>query len=147
MTELTVGDTSFDFWVGNWVTSWKDGGGHNHRGTNVVLNLGGRVRELFEGPGQRGRYVGASLSAWNPSALVWEQEYWDNTGYHAFFRGGWTGDRFILDQVRGGGSSEAFRRLVWHSIVAKGLLWDYELSEDRGQTWTTTWHIAYRRVS
>ena len=85
-----VGDGSFDFWLGKWATSWKDVAGHSHKGSNVVLKLDGSVRELFEGPSSPRRYVGVSLSEWNPDASVWEQEYWDNTGYHAFFRGGWS---------------------------------------------------------
>lgn len=116
-----------------------------HKGSNVVLKLGGSVRELFEGPSRPRRYVGTSLSVWNPDDSVWEQEYWDNTGYHAFVRGCWTEDRFILDQVQSGVSSEPKRRLVWHSIESHRMLWDYESSAD-GHAWSSTWHIAYRRT-
>lgn len=140
-----LGDSSFDFWLGTWVTRWKDSSGRNHKGSNVVLKLGGSVREMFEGPSSPRRYVGTSLSVWNPDHSVWEQEYWDNTGYHAFFRGGWTGDRFILDQARSDGSEAPLRRLVWHSVGGDHLLWDYESSPD-GRAWTSTWHIAYRRT-
>lgn len=140
-----VGDGSFDFWLGKWATSWKDVAGHSHKGSNVVLKLDRSVRELFEGPSSPRRYVGVSLSEWNPDASVWEQEYWDNTGYHAFFRGGWAGDRFILDQVLGGGADEPKRRLVWHSVDRDRMLWDYESSAD-GHAWSSTWHIAYRRT-
>ncbi|HEV2027471.1 MAG TPA: hypothetical protein VGS16_02935 [Candidatus Dormibacteraeota bacterium] len=146
MTEPTLDDTSFDFWVGKWTTRWKDVGRRSHNGTNVVLKLDGSIRELFEGPARPRRYVGASVSEWNLGSLVWEQEYWDNTGYHGFFRGGWIGDRLILIQVRSGGSHEALRRLVWHSVEVDRKLWDYELSEDGGRTWASTWHIAYRRT-
>ena len=145
-TEPARDETSYDFWIGRWVTSWQDSGGRNCKGTNVILKLEGRVRELFEGPAPQGRYVGASVSSWNHGASVWEQEYWDNTGYHAFFRGGWAGDRFVLDLVRGGGSPGSDRRLVWHSVKADRMLWDYELSEDGGRSWASTWQIAYRRT-
>jgi hypothetical protein len=113
LTEPTRDETSYDFWVGKWVTSWKDLGGRNCKGTNVILKLEGSVRELFEG--------------------------------HASFRGGWAGDRFVLDLVRGG-TPGPLRRLVWHSVKVHRMLWDYELSEDGGRTWASTWHIAYRRV-
>jgi hypothetical protein len=145
VTERTLDATSFDFWVGAWVTSWEDARGRGHRGSNVVLKLDGRVHELFEGPSRPRRYVGASVSDWNSGASVWEQEYWDNTGYHAFFRGGRKGNRFILDQVQKHGSSEALRRLVWRSVKADSMLWDYEMSNDGGRTWVSTWHIAYQR--
>jgi hypothetical protein len=110
-----------------------------------VLKLAGSVRELFEGPSGSRRHVRASLSVWNPGDSVWEQEYWDNTGYHAFFRGGWIDDRFILDQVLGTGSKSPQRRPVWHSVESDTMLWDYE-SSAHGSTWTSTWHIAYRRI-
>src|SRR6267378_2280290 len=78
-------ESSFDFWVGNWKTRWKDAGGRIRKGTNVVLKLDQRIRELFEGPSRPRRYLGVSISAWNISSSLWQQEYWDNTGYHAFF--------------------------------------------------------------
>ena len=99
LVEAVRDERSLDFWIGNWTTRWKDGGGRSHRGSNVILKLDRGIRELFEGPSKPRRYVGVSVSEWNPRSSVWEQEYWDNSGYHAFFKGGWRGDRFILDQA------------------------------------------------
>ena len=139
------------FWIGRWATSWRDPDGARRTGSNVVVELEGSVRELFEGPGSPHRYVGVSLSTWNDRGRTWQQEYWDNAGYHAFFEGGWRpggeGDRFILDLVRGGGQDPGQRRLVWHGIEPDRLLWDYERSEDGGASWTSTWRIKYRRIS
>src|SRR6476661_7196908 len=135
MPDQKLDADSFDFWIGNWSTRWKDANARNHRGTNVVLKLDQRIRELFEGPSKPRRYVGASVSDWSVGASVWQQEYWDNSGYHAFFEGGWQGDRFILDQVHGEPAPGVRRRLVWNAIKADSLLWDYELSEDGGRTW------------
>ncbi len=138
-----------DFWLGRWATRWTGPDGKPKSGSNVILDLEGRIRELFEGPSAGGRYVGVSVSTRSPSEDSWEQEYWDNTGYHAFFAGGWdresNRERFILDLVRGGGSNPGARRLVWHSIEPNGLLWDYELSEDGGKSWSSTWRIKYIR--
>jgi hypothetical protein len=145
LTEQTLDEGSFDFWIGNWSTRWKDASGRGHKGTNVVLKLDQRVRELFEGPSKPRRYVGVSVSDWNPAASAWQQEYWDNSGYHAFFHGGWQGDRFILDQVYGEPAPEVRHRLVWNIVNVDRLLWDYELSEDDWTTWTSAWHIEYRR--
>jgi hypothetical protein len=139
------GGSSFDFWIGNWTTRWKDAGGRSHRGTNVVLKLDQRIRELFEGPSKPRRYVGASISQWDSGSSTWQQEYWDNSGYHAFFSGGWRGDRFILFQVHKEPVQGARHRLVWHSVKTDTLLWDYEASDDGGRTWASTWHIVYER--
>lgn len=77
---------------------------------------------------------------------AWEQEYWDNTGYHAYFRGAGRADgSFVLDQVRGGGLDAGPRRLRWHAITPDAFLWDYELSTDGGRTWQSTWRIEYSR--
>jgi hypothetical protein len=144
-SERRPGEESFDFWIGDWTTRWKDAAGRSHKGSNVVSKLDRRIRELFEGPSKPRRYVGASVSEWNSGSLAWEQEYWDNSGYHAVFKGGWSGDRFILDQVLGDQAPGARRRLVWSNVEANKLLWDYELSQDGGQTWASTWRIAYQR--
>src|SRR6185437_7334509 len=37
MPDQKLGADSFDFWIGNWNTRWKDANARNHRGTNVVL--------------------------------------------------------------------------------------------------------------
>jgi len=111
----------------------------------VVLKLDQRIHELFEGPATPRRYVGASVSEWSRRSMAWHQEYWDNSGYHAFFQGGWRGDRFILDQIGGEKRPSHRRRLVWHAIENDALLWDYEASEDGGLSWATTWHMAYSR--
>ena len=145
LDEETRGEHSLDFWIGNWTTRWKDAGGRNHRGTNVVLKLDQRIRELFEGPSKPRRYVGASISEWDAGSSSWRQEYWDNTGYHALFNGGWRGDQFILDQANGDSASGIRHRLVWHRIKTDTLLWDYEASADGGRTWASTWHIVYQR--
>ena len=144
-TEPTQDEGSFDFWLGSWTTRWTDATGRSHVGSNVVLKFDRRIRELFEGPSRPHRYVGASVSEWKSSSSAWHQEYWDNSGYHAFFEGGRRGDRFILDQLEGDVPSTLRRRLVWHAIKADELLWDYEASEDGGATWASTWHMAYSR--
>jgi hypothetical protein len=141
----TLDQGSFDFWIGNWTTRWTDAGGRRHSGTNVVIKLDQRIRELFEGPSKPRRYVGASISEWDLGSLTWRQDYWDNAGYHALFNGGWRGDRFILDQLYSAPAPEARHRLVWHDIKTHTLLWDYEASDDGGRTWASTWHIAYER--
>jgi hypothetical protein len=143
--EQTLDAGSFDFWIGNWTTRWKDAGGRSHRGTNVVLKLDQSIRELFEGPSKPRRYVGVSISEWNSGSSTWRQEYWDNSGYRARFNGGWRGDRFILDQVYGDPAPATHHRLVWHSVKTDKLLWDYEVSNDGGLAWASTWHIAYER--
>jgi hypothetical protein len=145
MAEPTLDEGSFDFWLGNWTTRWKDAGGRSHTGTNVVLKLDQRIRELFEGPSKPRRYVGASISDWDSGSSTWRQEYWDNSGYHARFNGGWRGDRFILDQVHDETATKVRYRLVWSNVKVDTLLWDYESSGDGGLTWASTWHIAYRR--
>ncbi|HEY8815550.1 MAG TPA: hypothetical protein VIP57_10680 [Candidatus Dormibacteraeota bacterium] len=145
LVEAVRDERSLDFWIGNWTTRWKDGGGRSHRGSNVILKLDRGIRELFEGPSKPRRYVGVSVSEWNPRSSVWEQEYWDNSGYHAFFKGGWRGDRFILDQAYSETTPNPRHRLVWSSVKVESLLWNYEASEDGGQTWASRWQIAYRR--
>ena len=144
-TKQARDESSFDFWIGNWATRWKDAAGRSHKGSNVVLKIDQRIRELFEGPSRPRHYVGASVSEWNPASLAWNQEYWDNSGYHAFFQGGWRGDRFILDQLEGHVLPTLRRRLVWHAIRNDTLLWDYEATEDGGRTWASTWHVTYSR--
>ena len=131
---------SFDFWLGDWDVSW-DAEGERQTGTNSISRVGDTIRELFNAPSDR--YIGASVSRWDPDAGGWVQDYWDNGGYAAIFRGGRSGDRMVLERTSALDAGP-LTRLVWSSILPDSILWDYERQREDG-TWECIWHIRYAR--
>lgn len=134
---------SFDFWLGAWDVSWDGDGGKRQTGANTITRVNGTIRELFTDADPAGAYIGASVSQWDAEADCWLQDYWDNRGYSALFRGSRTADRMILERVPGQ-EPEPLTRLVWSEIMPESILWNYERQVADGR-WESTWQIRYTR--
>ena len=134
---------SFDFWLGTWDVSWETEPGVRQAGTNSVTRIDDTIRELFTDGNPDGAYIGASVSRWDPEANCWVQDYWDNRGYTAVFRGTREGDRMILDRVSGSDTGPV-TRLVWAETTPASIRWDYERQLPDGG-WESTWRIDYVR--
>lgn len=133
----------FDFWIGQWTLTWGDDG----HGTNTIRRVldGCIIEERFEGQMPDGWYRGRSVSAYDPERDVWLQTWVDDRGNYLDFSGGIEDGRMVLrrEAVRDG--QPVVQRMVWYNISDRELDWNWEQSEDGGATWTTLWHIHYRR--
>jgi hypothetical protein len=69
----------------------------------------------------------------------------DNQGSFWSFVGGFADGRMTLqtDDVRDGRPVKL--RMVWYAIAADALEWNWERSDDGGQTWQVLWHLHYTR--
>ena len=131
-----------DFWLGDWDVTWGEGQrGHNH----VEAILDGRViQEQFDGrPGTPLR--GMSLSVYSPALNVWRQTWVDAEGSYWSFSGGFDGQSMILatDDERDGRPMRL--RMVWRHLAAASLDWNWDRSDDGGQTWQPLWQLHYMR--
>ena len=135
-----------EFWLGRSEVAFAGSGGEQVAGTNTVSEHEGRIYELFVVPDDDTYYVGASVTSFDAARGVWAQEYWDNSGYRAWYEGAWQGDQFILDLTGRGGHAAGTKRLVWRDIAPDSLAWDNEQTDDGGRTWASTWTIQYRRL-
>jgi hypothetical protein len=138
-----MSENSFDFWIGAWDVHWTDADGHPQSGTNSVSRVDGTIRGLFCAPEPAGPYIGASVSRWNPDPGAWLQDYWDNRGYAAIFRGSFSAGQMVLERISQLGTGPA-TRLVRSDIRADSMTWNYERRAESG-LWESTWRIAYTR--
>jgi hypothetical protein len=134
----------FDFWLGDWDVTWGDG----ERGRNqVTAILDGRVvLENFDGqPASPLR--GMSVSVYNPALGLWQQTWVDNQGNYWAFAGRFADGRMVLstEVLRDGRSVRL--RMVWFNLGPAALDWNWERSNDGGQTWTVLWQLHYARRS
>lgn len=139
----------FDFWVGEWEVSWKEGD-RMGRGTNHIEKIfdGKVIRENFRVlEGQNAGFKGTSISVYQPRLEQWKQAWADNNGGYYDFTGKMDGDKriFQTDQFEREDGSIFTRRMVFYDITENSLTWDWESSTDGGETWRLNWRIFYKR--
>jgi hypothetical protein len=132
-------ETQFDFWLGIWDVTWGEDG----KGTNQIERiLDGRIiQEDFTAPDLHG----ISVSSYDPERQVWCQTWVDNNGTYLDFTGNFEDGRMILSRdaiVRGEACKQ---RMVWYDIHGDRLEWNWERSDDGGNTWRVLWQIHYAR--
>jgi hypothetical protein len=141
----------FDFWVGEWEVSWDEGDGEMGYGTNIIeKTLDGMVIQenfrITEG-GQKG-FKGTSISVYQPRFDRWKQAWADNQGGYYDFLGKTDGNKriFQTDVFELEDGREFTQRMVFYDITENSMTWDWEASEDGGDTWTLNWRIFYERI-
>lgn len=136
-----------DFWVGDWVCTWKGG-----EGTNTVTKVldGKVIQEQFDG-GESMPLEGISHSVWVPSEKLWKQTWVDNQGSYLEFTGGMRGDQFILWRValfpenHSMEGTPFMQRMVFSEIKENSFVWTWESSRNFGGDWNVLWQINYQR--
>ena len=129
----------FDFWLGEWDVTWgEDGKGKNH----ILRIMDDKIiQENFSAPD----LIGMSVSSYDAERKLWCQTWVDNNGSYLDFTGGFENEKMILSRdaiVRGQACKQ---RMVWFNIEANQFDWNWERSDDRGQSWRALWRIKYTR--
>ena len=132
-------ENQFDFWLGEWDVTWgKDGKGKNH----ILRIMDDKIiQENFSAPD----LIGMSVSSYDAERKLWCQTWVDNNGSYLDFTGRFENEKMILSRdaiVRGQACKQ---RMVWFNIDANQFDWNWERSDDGGQSWRALWEIKYRR--
>ena len=132
-------ENQFDFWLGEWDVTWgEDGKGKNH----ILRIMDDKIiQENFSAPD----LIGMSVSSYDPERKLWCQTWVDNNGSYLDFTGGFENEKMILSRdaiVRGQACKQ---RMVWFNIDANQFDWNWERSDDGGQSWRALWQIKYTR--
>lgn len=140
----------FNFWVGEWEVSWEEGDGMGRGTNNVEKTLDGSViQENFEiTKGQNAGFKGMSISVYQPRFERWKQAWADNNGGYFDFTGKIeVNKRIFQTEVRELEDGREFtQRMVFYDITESSMTWDWESSEDGGESWTLNWRIFYERM-
>jgi hypothetical protein len=131
----------FDFWLGEWDAHW----GQDEKGTNCVTRIldGKIVQEDFVAPGLHGM----SFSSYDAERQLWCQTWVDDQGNYLDFTGTFEDGKMILSRdaiVRGEACKQ---RMVWYDLEEQQFNWNWERSDDGGNTWRVLWQIHYTRKS
>ncbi len=141
----------FDFWVGQWDLTWDLGEGKvGHGVNNIVKTLDGKViQENFEATdaGQNTGFKGTSISVFNPNTKTWHQAWADNQGGYFNFTGEVDDNRRIFKtQSFSQGDKTIVLRMVFYDIQEDSFTWDWERSDNNGESWSLQWRINYKRA-
>ncbi len=140
----------FDFWVGEWSTSWDEGNGVELLGTNTIIkSLDGKiiVENFRITKGQSEGFKGMSMSVFQPRFNRWKQAWTDNQGGYFEFTGEFDGDKRIFKtQVSERSGKQFQQRMVFYDIQKSAMTWDWESSQNGGETWELKWRIFYKRT-
>jgi len=134
-------ENQFDFWLSDWDVAWGDDG----KGTNRVERIldGKIIQEKFSAPGLQGM----SVSSYDPERNLWCQTWVDNNGTYLDFTGTLGDGKMILSRDAIVKGQACKQRMVWYDIRGDTLEWNWERSDDDGDTWRVLWQIHYRRSS
>ena len=132
-------ENQFDFWLGEWDVTW----GGDGKGENLILRIMDDkiIQENFSAPD----LIGMSVSSYDPERKLWCQTWVDNNGSYLDFTGRFENEKMILSRdaiVRGQACKQ---RMVWFNIDANQFDWNWERSDDGGQSWRVLWEIKYTR--
>ncbi|RDY59315.1 hypothetical protein [Flagellimonas nanhaiensis] len=151
-SQSTEQDSSalLDFWVGNWEASWDEGEGKKGYGVNHIEKVldGTVIQENFEIlKGQSKGFKGTSISVFQTGTKEWKQSWADNQGGFYCFTGDLKGDKktFQTATIETKDGKKITQRMVFYQITQDSMTWDWELSNDGGESWTLNWRINYKR--
>lgn len=140
----------FDFWLGEWELTWEDGDGTTAHGTNRVERVldGKVIKENFEAySGAYEGFKGKSYSVYQSQFGSWKQTWVDNSGGYLDFSGEFDGNKRIFKREgMNPQGQEILQRMVFYDVAEDSMTWDWEISEDNGETWQLRWRIFYERV-
>lgn len=141
----------FDFWLGKWEVSWVEANGTTGYGTNHIHRiLDGKVLlenfEILEGNNKG--FKGKSMSVYQPDRDRWKQAWTDNNGGYYNFTGIFEDDkRMFQTEVSEMPDGRRFvQRMVFYDITENSITWDWENSNDDGESWSLNWRIFYERL-
>lgn len=142
MNDQPAAARQFDFWIGDWDAVWGD----DQRGTNSVRSIldDAVILENFDGtPGMDLR--GMSVSTYNARTHQWQQTWVDNQAGYLDFTGEFAGGQMILQRTAAIDGRTFLQRMRWHTIEHDQFDWNWERSDDAGQSWQVVWQIHYTR--
>jgi hypothetical protein len=138
--------SQFDFWLGEWNCEWEDQNGESQQSSNLVRKILNDkvIEENFNGsPGMN--LIGQSYSVYDVNSSKWKQTWVDNSGGYLDFTGGMEGDKMILSRQAEVKGNKFLQRMVWFNISKEKFDWNWERSDDGGETWKPQWKIRYSR--
>ena len=135
-----------DFWVGSWDLSYTGPSGKPVTSRNRITKVldGCAILEEFDG-GAGTKLMGRSYSVYDRATKRWRQTWVDNTASYLELDGATVDGNMAFVRTAEVKGRKSHQRMVWRDVKPDSLTWLWQTSPD-GQSWTTQWEIAYKRM-
>lgn len=132
----------FDFWIGDWIV--ENPAGQVVGENRIKRILGGcALQESWTG---RSGGLGHSYNAWDAATRRWHQTWVSNSGGVLLLDGALDGASMVLrGPGRAAGGREIVNRITWTPQPDGRVRQHWEVSDDGGRSWRTTFDGWYRR--
>ena len=131
----------FDFWIGEWDVTTKDG---TKVGTSVIQSVSNGCAILENWSSMRGG-TGKSLNSYNPQLKQWQQ-FWAGAGGEVNeYRSSESVDTGLRFFIKDDAAPLKLHRLTFTPLDKETVRQHSENSEDGGKSWTTEYDFYYHR--
>jgi hypothetical protein len=134
----------FDFWIGNWEVSLKDG--NKVVGFNRIVPIldGCVLQENWRGVSDS---AGSSLNFYDTQRRRWRQLWVWREGTTLELEGALSGDRMIMEgESRDPDGTTSRNRITWFNNADGTVRQFWEVSKDAGKTWKPEFDGLYRKA-
>ncbi|MFL5583975.1 MAG: hypothetical protein ACJ78K_03845 [Gemmatimonadaceae bacterium] len=131
----------FDFWIGEWNVTTKDG---KPAGTSLIESVSGGCA-ILENWTSAGGGHGKSLNAYNPALHQWQQYWIGQDGIPIEFRWSQSDGKSLTFLTRDPADSLKTQRLTFTPLDAVTVRQHGESSADGGKSWKTAYDLYYHR--
>src|SRR3954468_21942240 len=131
----------FDFWIGEWNVTTKDGG---PVGTSVIQSVSRGCALLENWTGANGGQ-GKSLNAYNPLIDQWQQFWIGADGGVSEYRESKMDGASLVFLMTAHANADSIARLSFTPLDSATVRQHSELSSDGGKSWVTQYDLYYHR--
>lgn len=134
----------FDFWLGEWNVVAPEGAPEPGKalGRNRIERVAAGCGLLEHWTGASG-FEGKSLNAWDAAAATWRQFWVGGDGTVLRLEGGLVDGAMVMTGELGAQR----QRITWTPRDDGGVTQHWQVSDDAGASWTTSFLGVYRRVA
>lgn len=132
----------FDFWVGNWAVTTKDG---RPAGKDLVTRDYDGCVVIEHWRGAHGTN-GEALNTFLPDSNQWQQTWTDNTGLTLFLVGKMQGKSMVLSQNHFVNGKQTIDRVAWTPLPDGRVREYWDESTDTGAHWKQVFDGYFKRI-
>lgn len=136
----------FDFWLGEWETLnlQQD---NTLAGTNRIVLMQDSCVIQENWISANAGYTGTSYNWYDPQDRQWHQSWIDNQGGSLRLSGGLKDGKMVLysGEMKNQQGQSYVNRITWTPNADSTVRQHWEVSSDKGKTWTTVFDGLYKR--
>jgi hypothetical protein len=133
----------FDFWLGNWKVTSKDGKVLGH---NLIQPIMDQCAFQETWTSVNGKYRGTSFNFYDVTNERWHQTWVDNAGGNLQLNGGMNEGSMVLAGKTRNEQEWTLNRITWTPLADRRVRQHWEISRDEGKTWSDAFDGYYERL-